>query len=97
MDTDAARKMALVGVRYCSNHGCDAKSLQRIDWMGGYYGQKAMVAAVPSIVAESWGGRKSEFMNGFVAVFVAVAVAVGCFAIEVTDGGQQSAVAVFVT
>eukprot|EP00579_Thalassiosira_antarctica_P025614 CAMPEP_0202004630 /NCGR_PEP_ID=MMETSP0905-20130828/9890_1 /ASSEMBLY_ACC=CAM_ASM_000554 /TAXON_ID=420261 /ORGANISM="Thalassiosira antarctica, Strain CCMP982" /LENGTH=89 /DNA_ID=CAMNT_0048562013 /DNA_START=85 /DNA_END=354 /DNA_ORIENTATION=- len=89
MDTDAARQMALVGVEFCFNHGCNAKSLQRIDWMGGYDGRTAMVTAMPSIVAESRGGRKSEFMEGGVVVFVAVAVAVGCFAIEVTHGGQQ--------
>ena len=32
--------------------------------MGGYDGRTAMVTAMPSIVAESRGGRKSEFMDG---------------------------------
>ena len=81
MDTDAARKMALVGVEFCFNHDCNAKSLQRIDWMGGYDGWRAMVAAMPSIVAESrW--RKVGVYGWWWCCLCCFAVAVFCFAVK---------------
>ena len=48
MDTDDDRQIAFVSVEFCFNYDFNAELIQRIDWMGGYDGPKAIVAAMPS-------------------------------------------------